>query len=168
MAAPDPERERIEVRVDPEAWAVEVERFRQGSPARLAAERERQRLEQHGVRVNQLFPCAATGSDATRLGGELKLYVPITDGPASERPYGFVFSPAEGANDGRRYLALIAFGERHPARGTRSVYERAHKRLYGRYPDQEQARSPASGRSPQVRSTGRAPGRPQQRGGLER
>jgi len=29
---------------------------------------------------------------------------------------------------------LIAFGERHPADGrTRSVYERAHKRLHGRY-----------------------------------
>ena len=27
-------------------------------------------------------------------------------------------------------------GERHPRRGTRSVYERAHKRLHGRYPDQ--------------------------------
>jgi len=30
---------------------------------------------------------------------------------------------------------LIAFGERHPANErTRNVYERAHKRLHGRYP----------------------------------
>jgi len=33
-------------------------------------------------------------------------------------------------------LALVAFGDRHPAPGTRSVYERAHKRLHGRYQDQ--------------------------------
>jgi hypothetical protein len=30
---------------------------------------------------------------------------------------------------------LIAFGERHPTNErTRNVYERAHKRLHGRYP----------------------------------
>jgi hypothetical protein len=29
-------------------------------------------------------------------------------------------------------LRFIAFGERHPEPGTRSVYERAHKRLHGR------------------------------------
>lgn len=33
-------------------------------------------------------------------------------------------------------LRFIAYGERHPAAGTRSVYERAHKRLHRRYPDQ--------------------------------
>jgi hypothetical protein len=57
--------------------------------------------------------------------------VPISDSPPSERPYGFVLIlTREGM------LALVAFGERHPRAGTRSVYERAHKRLHGRYPDQ--------------------------------
>jgi len=57
--------------------------------------------------------------------------VPLRDTPPSQRPYGFVFIPTrEGV------LALVAFGERHPRPGTRSVYERAHKRLHGRYPGQ--------------------------------
>lgn len=55
-------------------------------------------------------------------------------GPPSERPFGFVFRPGRG--NGRLILDLLAFGERHPQPGSRSVYERAHKRLHGRYPDQ--------------------------------
>jgi len=152
--------------VDPEVWAVEVERFRKGSPARIAAERERERLEQTGVPRAELSRCAATGEDGTRLAGELKVYVPITDAPASQRPYGFVFSGA-GDKD-HPYLALTAFGERHPEHGTRSVYQRAHKRLYGRYPDQERSRPDAVGRSAQIRSPGRAVSRPPERGGIDR
>jgi len=64
----------------------------------------------------------------------VKIYVPITEAPASDRPFGFVLSPGRDASG--PYLALVAYGERHPAPGTRSVYERAHKRLHGRYPDQ--------------------------------
>lgn len=60
--------------------------------------------------------------------------VPITSAPASHRPFGFVLSA--GRDDRGVYLALVAYGERHPRPGTRSVYERAHKRLHGRYPDQ--------------------------------
>ena len=61
----------------------------------------------------------------------MKVYVPIRDAPPWERPSGFVLIPTrEGV------VALVAFGERHPAAGTRSVYERAHKRLHRRYPDQ--------------------------------
>jgi hypothetical protein len=43
-------------------------------------------------------------------------------------------SPARAqAQSARRNM--IAFGERHPAdERTRNVYERAHKRLHGRYP----------------------------------
>jgi hypothetical protein len=44
-----------------------------------------------------------------------------------------VLSPAYG--ESVVALALVAYGERHPARGARSAYERAHKRLHGRYPD---------------------------------
>jgi hypothetical protein len=152
--------------VDPETWAVEVGRLREGSPARLAAERERKTLETSGVPRAALLACAALGDDGTRLGRELKVYVPITDAPASQRPFGFVFSIA--SDDGRPYLALTAFGERHPARGTRSVYERAHKRLHGRFPDQERARPEAAGRSPWARSPSLGLGRAQERGGPER
>ena len=52
-----------------------------------------------------------------------------------QRPYGFVFELVAG-RDGGVTLRFLAFGDRHPAPTTRSVYERAHKRLHGRYPDQ--------------------------------
>lgn len=61
--------------------------------------------------------------------------MPISDGRPSARPFGLVFAAGVDA-EGRIYLELIAFGERHPRPATRSVYERAHKRLHGRYPDQ--------------------------------
>ena len=150
----------------PEIWEAEVERLREGSPARIAAERERTPLEQNGVPRAELLACAAAGEDGTRLARELKVYVPITEGSASQRPFGFVFSLV--AEDGRPRLVLTAFGERHPARGTRSVYERAHKRLHGRYPDQARPRAEAAGLSPQIRSPSRGLRRSQERGGLER
>ena len=79
----------------------------------------------------QLRRCVGLGPDQTRLQGLVKVYVPIIEAAPSARPYGMVFSPGPGP-----LLALVSFGERHPQPGTRSVYERAHKRLYGRYPDQ--------------------------------
>lgn len=166
MTAPDRDPRWVEVRVDPGTWAVEVGRLREGSPARLAAERERTTLERSGVPRAALLACAAVGDDGTRLGRELKVYVPISDAPASHRPFGFVFSVA--ADEGRPYLALTAFGERHPVPGTRSVYERAHKRLHGRFPNQEQARPRAAGRSPRGRSPNVGIRREPGRGGLER
>jgi hypothetical protein len=97
----------------------------------VAAERERRRLERDGIAISALERCSAEGEDGTNLEGLVKVYVPIGDAPPSERPYGFVFVPTrEGV------LALVAFGERHPAWGTRSVYQRAHRRRHGRYPDQ--------------------------------
>jgi hypothetical protein len=86
------------------------------------------------VEPAQLLACADLGADGTSLNGLYKVYVPITDDPPSRRPLAFVFSAVE--REGEVYLRLQAFGERHPLRGTRSVYERAHKRLHGRYPDQ--------------------------------
>jgi len=65
----------------------------------------------------------------------VKVRVPLNK-PASEAPWGFVLEPALGTEDGL-VLRPIAFGERHPIqRWSRSVYERAHRRLHGRYPDQ--------------------------------
>ncbi len=125
---------RVAVRIGLATWREEVERFDARSPLRAAAERERRRLEENGVSIADLQSCAADGPDATRLRGLVKVYVPISSAPASQRPFGFVFSG--GRDDRGTYLALVAFGERHPRPGTRSVYERAHKRLHGRYPDQ--------------------------------
>lgn len=61
--------------------------------------------------------------------------MPLGDRPASERPYAMVLEVAV-ALDGAMTLRFIAYGARHPQAGTRGVYERAHKRLHGRYPDQ--------------------------------
>jgi hypothetical protein len=122
---------RVAVRIDPEVWRDEVERFSARSTARIAAERERLPLQEHGLELAQLQRCAEVGDDQTRLSGLVKVYVPIREGAPSERPFGMVFSPELGPT-----LVLVAYGERHPRPGTRSVYERAHKRLHGRYPDQ--------------------------------
>jgi hypothetical protein len=126
---------RFAVRISASVWEQEVERYEERSEARLAAERERPRLERDGLAVGQLEPCAELGPEGTRLKGLVKAYVPISDAPPSERPFGFVF---DGGRDQQGpYLAVVAFGERHPERpASRSVYERAHRRLHGRYPDQ--------------------------------
>jgi hypothetical protein len=64
----------------------------------------------------------------------VKLYVPLGKSGASAAPYGFVFR-LQQEPDGSVSLNLVAFGERHPDNpSTRTVYERAHKRLHGRYP----------------------------------
>jgi len=121
---------RVAVFIDP--WREEVERLDARSPARIAAERQRRGLETDGLPQRLLERCEEEGWDGTHLRGLIKAYVPLREGPASERPYGFVFRPAR--YQGRFVLALVAYGERHPPPGTRSVYERAHKRLHGRYP----------------------------------
>jgi len=62
-----------------------------------------------------------------------KLYVPLGQEGASAVPYGLVFQLAK--TDRGLVWNFIAFGERHPDNpSTRTVYERAHKRLHGRYP----------------------------------
>lgn len=134
MAVPGGGGGRLPVCIEPDVWREEVERYGTRSPARVAAERERRELERVGVRRDELQRCDAEGPDGTQLGGLLKIYIPIRDAPASMRPFGFVFAPMpseEGIT-----LLLVAYGDRHPRRPTRTVYERAHKRLYRRYPDQ--------------------------------
>jgi hypothetical protein len=125
---------RVAVLIDPDVWRQEVERLDARSGARIAAERERSQLEREGVSRALLQRCEEEGPDGTRLGGLVKAYVPLREGPPSQRPFGFVFRPGRG--QGQLILGLVAFGERHPRTGTRSVYERAHKRLHGRYADQ--------------------------------
>jgi hypothetical protein len=79
--------------------------------------------------------CRAEDSpDGTSLPGCVKLYVPLDKEGASDAPYGFVFELDQAA-DKTLILELLSFGERHPSNpSTRSVYERAHKRLHGHYP----------------------------------
>jgi hypothetical protein len=126
---------RIPASFDADVWSQEVERLRARSPMRAAAERARDEIAARGVPRTALWACRAEGGDGTRLARCLKVYVPLVNRPASERPYAFVFELAV-SREGNVTLRLIAYGERHPAPATRSVYERAHKRLHGRYPDQ--------------------------------
>lgn len=80
--------------------------------------------------------CRSEGSaDGTSLTSCVKIYVPLGKDGASEAPYGFVFE-LEMRSDGALGLDFLAFGERHPRNErSRSVYDRAHRRLHGRYPD---------------------------------
>ena len=126
---------RLDVSFDADVWSQEVERLRARGPMRAAAERARGEIAADGVRRTALRACRAEGDDGTRLARCLKVYVPLGDRPASERPYAMVLEVAV-ARDGAMTLRFIAYGARHPQAGTRSVYERAHKRLHGRYPDQ--------------------------------
>jgi len=78
--------------------------------------------------------CLAEGPGGTRLPGCSKLYVPLGHEAPSEAPFGFVFQLVV-RRGGSFAWNMVAFGERHPADSrTRTVYERAHKRLHGRYP----------------------------------
>jgi hypothetical protein len=73
------------------------------------------------------------GPDGTELAGCAKLYLPLTDGPASERPFAFVLQLAREAH-AELVWVFVAFGLRYPGAGVRSVYERAHRQLHGRFP----------------------------------
>jgi hypothetical protein len=113
-------------------WVEEVERYAANASARLRAESARREIEARGARL-VWRPCEAEGSQGTRLPGCRKLYVPLGQEGASAAPYGFVFQLAK--TDRGLAWNFIAFGERHPDNpSTRTVYERAHKRLHGRYP----------------------------------
>jgi hypothetical protein len=122
------------VRFSSEEWAEEVERLAPNSAARLEAQRARRQVESGTARL-AWKRCRTDGAaDGTNLPECLKLYVPLGKEGASEAPFGFVFR-LQRERDGALSLGLIAFGERHPTNPlTRSVYERAHKRLHGRYP----------------------------------
>ncbi len=133
MSSPRGNLPPVPVRFDREEWLDEVERLDRRSPARIQAERARREIEA-GAATLDWQKCEAEGDDRTRLLGCVKLYVPLWRQGASEAPFGFVFQLAQN-RDGSLVWNFIAFGERHPGnQQTRSVYERAHKRLHGRYP----------------------------------
>ncbi len=128
-----PSAQDLPVRFDREEWLEEVERLDERSQARVQAERARREIEGETAALD-LQKCEAEGDDGTRLPGCTKLYVPLGRQGATDAPYGFVFQLAQDP-DGSLVWNFIAFGERHPDNpATRTVYERAHKRLHGRYP----------------------------------
>ncbi len=122
----------LPVRFDETVWAEEVDRLSPGSPARSQAGRARRQIEL-GRDALSWRACRAHGPDGTRLPSCAKLYVPLDAEGATVAPFAFVFRLTRGP--GGLGWVLIAFGERHPSNPrTRTVYERAHRRLHGRYP----------------------------------
>lgn len=129
------ERADVDVQFDAGVWEQEVERLGTGSPMHAAAVAARRAIERDRGAAEWLR-CEAEGAGGIRLPRCVKTYVPLGREP-SAAPYGFVFElAAEKEPRPALGVRLLAFGERHPERpGTRSVYERAHRRLHGRYPD---------------------------------
>jgi len=114
-------------------WREEVERYDPRSPARAQAQSARKTIEADTTKLDWKR-CKADGPGGTKLPGARKLYVPLGRQSASQAPYGFVFQLIQKPDDSLAW-SMIAFGERHPAdERTRNIYERAHKRLHGRYP----------------------------------
>lgn len=126
---------RLETSFDRDVWIEEVGQLDQGTPMRAAAERARTEIGARGVPRSDLLACSP-GGDGARLALCLKAYLPLGESAAEDRPYAFVFELAE-QRDGGVMLRVLAFGERHPEPGIRSVYERAHNRRFGRYPAAE-------------------------------
>lgn len=63
-----------------------------------------------------------------------KLYLSVFDAPPSERPFAFVLQLAREM-DSTLVWVFVAFGHGHPRAGVRSVYDRAHPQLHGRFPE---------------------------------
>ncbi|HWH24042.1 MAG TPA: hypothetical protein VNW68_04005, partial [Candidatus Limnocylindria bacterium] len=55
--------------------------------------------------------------------------------PAVRGPFAFVLQLAR-ERDSTLVWVFVAFGHRHPRARVRSVYERAHRQLHGRFPEQ--------------------------------
>jgi hypothetical protein len=125
-------RRRLAVRFDEQVWSEAIRGF-SGRPLQIASS-ARARLEREGVALASLLPCDALGRDGTALAGCAKLYLPITDEPASQRPFSFVMQLVRDVQDETLVWLFIAFGHRHPGAGIRSVYERAHRQLHRRFP----------------------------------
>lgn len=119
---------------DEDVWAEEVGRLSATGHPRVSAVSARRQIERPQARI-AARACESDGPAATRLVGCAKVYVPLDVEP-SLAPYGFVFAIRVAPGSGRVVLRMLAYGERHPGSGARSVYERAHRRLHGRYPDE--------------------------------
>ena len=94
---------------------------------RKVAQEARVALERDGVAADLLVPSHNEHRDGTSLAGMPHLYLPMPYGP-----WGVVLDAARD-RDGL-YLLATAFGLRHPDRRP-SVYDVAHYRRHGRWPD---------------------------------
>jgi hypothetical protein len=134
MSREGPTAHEVSVRFERNVWQEEVGRLRERAYARVHAERSRREIEAAPIAELGLLKCKSEGDDGTSLPGCVKAYVPLGRQSASDAPFGFVFQLAQDP-DGGLVWNFIAFGERHPENpATRTVYERAHRRLHGRYP----------------------------------
>lgn len=127
-----PAARRLPVRFDEAVWRDAVRGFSReplqiATSARLAAERR-------GLGLADVLACDAVGPGGTRLAGCAKLYLPAGDDPPSARPFAFVLQLAPWEPDSTLVWVSVAVGHRHPRAGVRSVYERAHRQLHGRFP----------------------------------
>ena len=112
------------------AWDEEVGRFHPLSPPRARAQNARKLIE-GGKQPLKWVNCKPDGP--IPLPGCRKLYVPLGKSAPSEAPYGLVFLLVRRRDT--LEWTFVAFGERHPSNSkTRNVYERAYKRINGRYP----------------------------------
>lgn len=122
---------RLPVRFNEPVWHEAVSGFSR-EPLQ-AATSARLTVERRGIALADVLRCEAAGSEGTQLAGCAKLYLPFRDAPPSERPYAFVLRLTREP-DGALVWIFVAFGHRHPRPGVRSVYERAHRQLHGRFP----------------------------------
>jgi hypothetical protein len=123
---------RLAVRFEEAVWHEAIRGFSR-EPLQIAMS-ARRIAERHGIALADVHPCEAIGPDGTQLVGCAKLYLPLGDGPPSERPMAFVLRLGR-APDRTVAWIFVAYGHRHPGPGVRSVYERAHRQLHGRFPD---------------------------------
>lgn len=86
------ERHRAAVRFDERVWRDAIRGF--SGPQLQTALSARARLERDGVTIAELLPCQTLGPDQTQLAGCAKLYLPITEQPASRRLFAFVLQLA--------------------------------------------------------------------------
>jgi len=86
----------LAVRFDSLVWREAVRGFSRASLE--VASSARAQAERRGVAMDDLLPCDTLGPDWTELTGCAKLYLPLTDGPVSERPFAFVLQVAREAH----------------------------------------------------------------------
>jgi len=121
------------VHVDDALFRADVARTSERGRAALISARSR--FEQDGVSAVERRACSADHPSGTRLPGCVKVYIPSLDGP-----WRMIFQVAR-LGDGRLGLEYLAAGVAHlPHRArARDVYELAHFRLHGRWPDRRPA-----------------------------
>jgi hypothetical protein len=118
---------------DPDGWEEDLART---TPAgREAAEAARRVYERDGIPFGHLRGVDEEGRDGTVLPACAKVYLPQ---PAGR--FGMVFRAIK--IDSRLHLAYLAFGVRHPPKGSRrpTVYQLAHQRIHGQPPSRPPSR----------------------------